>query len=96
MLVSGMAMKCGDIVYGLNGKSIMISDTDNEGRLLLADGLVYGQKVFKPRLVIDVASLTPGVRKALGSAASGVYSNSQTMWSQVSSFIRGLMHNTKS
>lgn len=81
-----MAMKCGDVVFGLNGKSIMISDTDNEGRLLLADGLVYGQTVFKPRLIIDVASLTPGIRKALGSAASGVFCNSQTMWSQVNSF----------
>jgi len=79
---SGMAMKCGDVVMGMNGKSIMITDTDNEGRLLLADALVYGQGIYKPRLIIDVASLTPGVRSALGSAASGVYSNSQTMWSQ--------------
>ncbi|CAH1374058.1 hypothetical protein MTP99_015434 [Tenebrio molitor] len=80
---SGMAMKCGDIVMGMNGKSIMITDTDNEGRLILADAMVYGQGIYKPRLVIDVASLTPGVRSALGSSASGVFSNSQTMWSQV-------------
>lgn len=80
-------MKCGDIVYGLNGKSIMIADTDNEGRLLLADGLVYGQKTHRPKLVIDVASLTPGIKKALGSAASGIFCNSQTMWSHVSKFI---------
>nr|CAI5819511.1 unnamed protein product [Callosobruchus analis] len=79
---SGMAMKCGDVVMGLNGKSIMITDTDNEGRLILADALVYGQSTYKPRLVIDVATLTPGVRAALGSAASGVFTNSQTMWSQ--------------
>lgn len=80
---SGMAMKCGDVVMGMNGKSIMITDTDNEGRLILADALVYGQTVYKPRLIVDVASLTPGVRSALGSAASGVFCNSQTMWSQV-------------
>ncbi|KAF2893566.1 hypothetical protein ILUMI_12595 [Ignelater luminosus] len=80
---SGMAMKCGDVVMGLNGKSILIQDTDNEGRLLMADALVYGQQIHKPRLIIDVASLTPGIRRALGGAASGVFCNSQTMWSQV-------------
>ena len=76
-------MKCGDVVMGMNGKSIMITDCDNEGRLILADALVYGQNAHHPRLIIDVASLTPGVKAALGSAASGVYCNSQTMWSQV-------------
>ncbi|KAK4883105.1 hypothetical protein RN001_006424 [Aquatica leii] len=80
---SGMAMKCGDIVKGFNGKSIQISNTDNEGRLLLADALAYGQKTHKPRLIIDIASMTPGIKDALGSAASGVFCNSQTMWCQL-------------
>lgn len=80
---SGMAMKCGDIVKSLNGKSIMITDTDNEGRLVLADAMAYGQSVHKPKLIIDMATLTPGIRSALGSAASGVFCNSQTLWSQV-------------
>lgn len=80
---SGMSMKCGDVVMGLNGKSIMITDTDNEGRLVLADALVYAQNIRHPNLIIDVATLTPGVRAAFGSAACGVFTNSQTMWSQV-------------
>ncbi|KAK5650425.1 hypothetical protein RI129_001454 [Pyrocoelia pectoralis] len=80
---SGMAMKCGDIVMGLNGKSIRIQDTNKEGRLLLADGLVYGQQAHKPRLIIDVSSMTEGTRKSLGSGASAVFCNSQTMWSQI-------------
>ncbi|XP_017778838.1 PREDICTED: cytosol aminopeptidase-like [Nicrophorus vespilloides] len=80
---SGMAMKCGDVVMGMNGKSIMITDTDNEGRLCLADAIIYGMKTYKPRLVIDIASLTPGIGSALGGGPSGVYCNSQTMWSQV-------------
>lgn len=97
---SGMAMKCGDVVMGLNGKSIQITDTDNEGRLLLADAMAYGQMEHKPKLIIgkinklpfcivsnyyfpDIATLTPGIRAALGSAASGVFCNSQTLWSQV-------------
>ncbi|XP_057666298.1 cytosol aminopeptidase-like [Diorhabda carinulata] len=79
---SGMAMRCGDVVMGLNQKSVMITDTDNEGRLMLADAFVFGQIMYKPRLIIDVATLTPGSRAALGSAASGVFTNSQTMWSQ--------------
>lgn len=80
---SGMAMKCGDIVTGLNGKTIRIEDTSQEGRLLLADGLVYGQQTHKPRLIIDIASLTQGTRKSLGSGATAVFCNSQTMWSEI-------------
>lgn len=51
-MMSGMAMKCGDIIPSLNGKMIEISDTDHEGRLLLADAFVYGQMTYKPKLVI--------------------------------------------
>ncbi|KAK9881572.1 hypothetical protein WA026_016447 [Henosepilachna vigintioctopunctata] len=80
---SGMAMKCGDVVTALNGKTIMISNTSHEGRVILVDALCYGQQMYKPRLIIDVASLTGGIRAALGSAATGVFCNSQTMWSQV-------------
>lgn len=80
---SGMAMKCGDVVMGMNGKSIMITNTAHEGHLILADALVYGQGQYKPRLIVDVASLTYGIKSALGSSASGVFCNSQTMWSQV-------------
>ncbi|KAL3276250.1 hypothetical protein HHI36_020966 [Cryptolaemus montrouzieri] len=80
---SGMAMKCGDVVTALNGKTIMISNTAHEGRVILADALCYGQQIHNPRLVIDVASLTTGIRASLGSAACGVFCNSQTMWSQV-------------
>lgn len=49
---SGMAMRCGDVIMGLNGKSIMITDTDNEGRLVLADAMAYGQATHKPKLII--------------------------------------------
>lgn len=80
---SGMAMKVGDVVMGLNGKSVRIEDTDNDGRLLLADALVYGQSTYKPRLVIDVATETSGIKAALGSSAAGVFSNSHSMWKQI-------------
>lgn len=55
---SGMAMKPGDVVAALDGKNIVIESTDNEGRLCLADCLVYGYKTYHPRMIIDVGSLT--------------------------------------
>lgn len=80
---SGMAMKCGDVIMSLVNKTVRVSDTDNGGRLLVADALAYGQEIYKPRLVIDVATETTGVVAALGSAASGVFSNSHTLWKQI-------------
>lgn len=77
------AMKCGDVVTAMDGKNIQISHPDNEGRLLLADALVYGRNKSEPKLIIDVASLTPGIRALLGTAASGVFCNSQILWSEV-------------
>lgn len=80
---SGMAMKVGDVIMGLNGKSIRIQSTDNEGRLCLADAIVYGQLTYKPRLIIDVTTETKGVTAALGSAAAGVFTNSHTLWKEL-------------
>lgn len=80
---SSMAMKVGDVVMGMNGKSIKIEDVDNEGRLCLADAIVYGQEMYKPRLVIDVTTETKGITAALGSSATGVFSNSHTMWKEM-------------
>ncbi|XP_069679647.1 cytosol aminopeptidase-like [Periplaneta americana] len=72
---SGSANKPGDVVYAMNGKSITIIDTDYEGRLILADALCYAQE-FKPRFVINMATLTLEILIALGASASGAYSNS--------------------
>lgn len=80
---SGMAMKVGDLVCGMNGKTIKIDNTDHEGRLMLCDALIYGQQVYKPNLIIDVSTETRGVTAALGSGASGVFSNSHTMWNEI-------------
>lgn len=68
----GMAMKPGDVVLGLNGKTIRLENTDNEGRVVLADALSYSS-TYKPCLVINIATLTPGMRKALGSSSTGTY-----------------------
>lgn len=57
-MLSGKAIKPGDVVTALNGKSIQIDNTDAEGRLILADALAYAQKEYQPNLVLDIATLT--------------------------------------
>jgi leucyl aminopeptidase len=68
---SGHALKPGDIVTSLSGKTIEIITTDAEGRLLLADALSYARK-YRPAAVIDLATLTGACVIALGNAASGL------------------------
>ena len=55
---SGTAVKPGDVVTALNGKTIQIDNTDAEGRLILADALAYGQRKYQPSLIINIATLT--------------------------------------
>ncbi|XP_067001041.1 cytosol aminopeptidase-like [Anabrus simplex] len=82
-LSSGMSMRPGDVVATMNGKTIRIDNTDNEGRLMLADAMIYAQGTFKPKLLIDVATLTGEMRSAIGCAASGVFTNSHDMWKKL-------------
>jgi leucyl aminopeptidase len=73
-LPGGAASKPGDIVTSLSGQSIEILNTDAEGRLILCDALTYAER-FKPRAVIDVATLTGACVVALGNVASGLFAN---------------------
>uniref|UniRef100_A0A5S6QFZ6 Cytosol aminopeptidase n=1 Tax=Trichuris muris TaxID=70415 RepID=A0A5S6QFZ6_TRIMR len=79
----GKASKPGDVVYAMNGKSIEIDNTDAEGRLILADALCYADS-FNPSVVIDIATLTGSIGVALGCAATGVFSNCDSLWQQMS------------
>jgi leucyl aminopeptidase len=72
---SGSATRPGDIVTSMSGQTIEILNTDAEGRLVLADVLWYAQDRFKPRLVIDLATLTGAIMVALGKEYAGLYSN---------------------
>lgn len=72
---SGNAQRPGDIVTSLKGDTIEILNTDAEGRLVLADILWYAQETFKPRAVIDLATLTGAIIVALGFENAGVFSN---------------------
>lgn len=71
----GRAQRPGDIVKSMKGDTIEVINTDAEGRLVLADVLWYAQERFKPRAVVDLATLTGAVIVALGHENAGVFSN---------------------
>ena len=73
-LPSGSAIRPGDILTSLSGKTIEVLNTDAEGRLILADTLTYAKR-FAPRAVIDIATLTGACIIALGHEASAVLGN---------------------
>lgn len=71
---SGAATKPGDIVTSMSGLTIEILNTDAEGRLVLCDALTYTER-FKPKAVVDIATLTGACVIALGNHATGLFSN---------------------
>ena len=75
---SGKATRPGDIVTTSSGKTVEILNTDAEGRLVLCDAITYSSR-FKPKAVIDVATLTGACIVALGSHATAVYANDDTL-----------------
>ena len=79
---SGSAMKPGDIVSAMNGKTIEINNTDAEGRLILADALCYAVDQGAERIV-DIATLTGAIVVALGSTYCGLFSNDDDWYAQV-------------
>src|SRR3546814_16632073 len=68
---SGTAQRPGDVVTSMSGQTIEVLDTDAEGRLLLADALWYTQDRFKPRLMVDLATLTGAILVAQNGRGSG-------------------------
>lgn len=71
--------KVGDVYTGRGGVSVEVTNTDAEGRLVLADALSYVQEVFKPQKIIDLATLTGGATIALGEEASALMANSEPL-----------------
>ncbi|XP_011155067.1 cytosol aminopeptidase [Harpegnathos saltator] len=78
-LPSGHATKPGDLVQAMNGKTIIVDNTDAEGRLILADALCYAQE-FNPRFILDIATLTGAIRVTLSNAATGVFTNDSNLY----------------
>ena len=78
----GRAMKPGDVVTTLSGKTVEVQNTDAEGRLILADGLAYAMR-YKPAALIDIATLTGACVVALGQFAIGMFGTDQALKEQV-------------
>jgi len=70
----GASFKPGDILTSMSGQTIEVLNTDAEGRLILCDALTYCQR-YKPRAIVDIATLTGACVIALGHHASGLFSN---------------------
>lgn len=77
-LPDGRAVKPGDVVTSMSGQTIEILNTDAEGRLVLCDALTYAER-FKPRAVVDIATLTGACMIALGGVRSGLFSSSDAL-----------------
>ncbi|MCS6759678.1 MAG: leucyl aminopeptidase, partial [Candidatus Devosia euplotis] len=76
---SGNAVRPGDIVKAMSGTTIEVIDTDAEGRLVLADALWYAQDRFKPKVMINLATLTGAIIVALGHEHAGLFSNNDEL-----------------
>lgn len=77
--IGSKAYKPGDVYISHSGKSVEITNTDAEGRLVLADAFSYLQKNYSPSRIIDIATLTGGIVVAIGDEASGLFSNNEEM-----------------
>ncbi|WP_068312338.1 leucyl aminopeptidase [Pseudovibrio hongkongensis] len=79
----GNAQRPGDIVTTMSGQTIEILNTDAEGRLVLADALWYTNERFKPKFIIDLATLTGACMIALGNHHAGLFSNDDELAAQI-------------
>ncbi len=82
-MVSGNAQRPGDIVKSYSGKTIEVLNTDAEGRLVLADVLTFTEKKFKPKFMVDLATLTGAIIVSLGSEYAGLFSNDDQLSNQL-------------
>jgi leucyl aminopeptidase len=77
--VSGTAYRPGDIITLYNGVTVEVTNTDAEGRLVLADAIAWGIETYKPAAVVDLATLTGGCVVALGHTMAGLMSNDDSL-----------------
>jgi len=79
----GNAQRPGDIVKSYSGKTIEILNTDAEGRLVLADAITFTEKKYKPKFMVDLATLTGAIIVSLGSEYAGLFSNDDKLSKQL-------------
>ncbi len=75
----GNAQRPGDVVKSMSGQTVEVLNTDAEGRLVLADAVWYCQNRFKPKFMVDLATLTGAIRVALGLEIAGLFSNNDEL-----------------
>jgi leucyl aminopeptidase len=73
------AQRPGDVVTSMSGQTIEVINTDAEGRLVLADAIWYCQDRFKPKFIVDLATLTGAIITALGNDYAGLFSNNDEL-----------------
>ncbi len=79
----GNALRPGDILKSYSGKTVEVLNTDAEGRLVLADALTYTEEKFKPKFIVDLATLTGAIIVSLGSEYAGLFSNDDKLSNQL-------------
>lgn len=82
---SGTAVKPGDVVRSMSGQTIEVINTDAEGRLVLADALHYTNTRFKPKFIVDLATLTGAIIVALADVYAGLFCNDDDLANQIQS-----------
>lgn len=80
---SGNAQRPGDVVKSMSGQTIEVINTDAEGRLVLADALHYTNTKFKPKFIVDLATLTGAIIVALADVYSGLFSNDDELSNKI-------------
>jgi len=85
---SGTAIRPGDVLTSMSGKTIEIKSTDAEGRLVLSDAVWFGQQEYDPDVLIDVATLTGSVSRAVGEHYAGLFSNDDALAEQLAAAAR--------
>ncbi|HEU5472117.1 MAG TPA: M17 family metallopeptidase [Actinophytocola sp.] len=81
--MSGSAYRPGDVVRHFGGRTTEVTNTDAEGRMVLADALAYATARLRPDVLVDVATLTGGMKVSLGTRTGGVFSNTDELADRV-------------
>ena len=92
-MADGNAQRPGDVVISYSGQSIEVLNTDAEGRLVLADAIAYTEDRFKPKFIINLATLTGAIVVALGNEYAGMFSNNDKLAQAI--YETGLKDNEK-
>src|ERR1044071_2302139 len=79
----GNAQRPGDVVTSMSGQTIEVINTDAEGRLVLADAITYVQRNYKPKLIVDLATLTGAILISLGHEYAGLFTTNDDLAAQL-------------